>query len=85
MGSHMGVTKLPKLIIFTLSHKKPPKRLILLNEIAETSCVISIEVNLSMGILIMGLLTTKVFIAERSAGDCGKGSGAASADDVICH
>ena len=62
----MGVTKRPKLIIFTLSHKKPPKRLILLNESAETSCVISIEVNQSIGILIMGLSTTKVFLAERN-------------------
>ena len=66
MGLHMGVTKWPKLIIFTFSHKKPPKRLILLSESAETSCVISIEVNLSIGILIMGLSTAKVFLAQRN-------------------
>ena len=62
----MGVTKWPKLNFFTFFHKKPPKRLNLLNESAETSCVISSEVNLSMGILIRGLLTTKVFVAKRS-------------------
>ena len=32
---------------FTFSHKKPPRRLILLIESAETSCVISGGVNLS--------------------------------------
>ena len=66
-GSRMGVTKWPKWIFFTFFHKKPPKRLILVKESAETSWVISREVNLSMRILIKGLLTTKVFVAERIA------------------
>ena len=87
MGLHMAVTKWPKLIIFTLSHKKPPKRLILLNESAETSCVISIEVNLSKGILIMGPLTTKMFVAERNvAGKCwGRKINQATNDRVFIH
>ena len=66
MGSHMGVTKWPKLNFFTFFHKKPPKRLILFNESAKTSCVISSDVNLSIGILIRGLFTTKVFLAKRN-------------------
>ena len=55
-----------KIELFHFLNKKPPRRLILLNESAETSCVISSEVNPNMGILIRGLLTTKVFIARRN-------------------
>ena len=69
MGSHMGVIKWPKLIFFTFFNKWSPRRLILLKESAETFCVISSKVNLSMGILIRGLLTAKVFFAERIGSD----------------
>ena len=66
IGSHMGGAKSPKLVFEPFFHKMSPKRLILLNESAETSCVISSEVNPNMGVLIRGLFTTKVFIARRT-------------------
>ena len=64
----MGGTKSPKLVFQPFFHKMSPKRLILLYESSETSCVTSVSVNLSMGILIRGLYTARVFIAERSGG-----------------
>ena len=65
-GLTIGVTNWPKLIFLTFYPKKSPRRLILLKESAETFCVISSKVNISMGILIRGLLTAKVFFAERT-------------------
>ena len=61
-GSH----QMAKKIFLTFFNKWSPRRLILLIESAETSCMISSEVNLSMGILIRGRLTAKVFFAERT-------------------
>ena len=66
IGSHMGGTKSPKLVFEPFFHKMSPKRLILLNESSETSCLTSVRVNLSMGILIRGLYTARVFVAERN-------------------
>ena len=65
IGSHMGGTKSPKLVFEPFFHKMSPKQLILLNESSETSCLTSVRVNLSMGILIRGLYTARVFVAER--------------------